>query len=43
MPTYVITGANRGLGLEFIAQLSQQQSNNIIAASRSLPPDKVKT
>lgn len=42
MPTYVITGANRGLGLEFIAQLSPQPSNNIIAASRSLSPDKVK-
>lgn len=34
MPTYVITGANRGLGLEFVSQLSSQ-SNNIIAGVRS--------
>jgi NAD(P)-dependent dehydrogenase (short-subunit alcohol dehydrogenase family) len=40
MPTYVITGANRGLGLEFVTQLSQQASNNIIAATRSISPDK---
>ncbi len=42
MPTYVITGANRGLGLEFVAQLSQHASNKIIAASRSLSAEKVK-
>jgi NAD(P)-dependent dehydrogenase (short-subunit alcohol dehydrogenase family) len=42
MPTYVITGANRGLGLEFVAQLSQEASNKIIAASRSPSPEKVK-
>jgi len=42
MPTYVITGANRGLGLEFVAQLSQEASNKIIVASRSPSPEKVK-
>jgi NAD(P)-dependent dehydrogenase (short-subunit alcohol dehydrogenase family) len=42
MPTYVITGANRGLGLEFVAQLSQEASNKIIATSRSPSPEKVK-
>jgi NAD(P)-dependent dehydrogenase (short-subunit alcohol dehydrogenase family) len=42
MPTYVITGANRGLGLEFVTQLSQEPSNKIIAASRSPSPEKVK-
>ncbi len=38
MPTYVITGANRGLGLEFVSQLSSQplHSNTIIAGVRSL-------
>jgi NAD(P)-dependent dehydrogenase (short-subunit alcohol dehydrogenase family) len=39
MPTYVITGANRGLGLEFVAQ---QASKKIIAASHSLSSEKVK-
>jgi NAD(P)-dependent dehydrogenase (short-subunit alcohol dehydrogenase family) len=42
MPTYVITGANRGLGLEFVAQLSQNPSNKIIAGTRSVSPDKLK-
>ncbi|KAH0845867.1 hypothetical protein AYO21_06968 [Fonsecaea monophora] len=37
MPTYIITGANRGLGLEFVRQLSADNDNNtIIAAVRSL-------
>jgi NAD(P)-dependent dehydrogenase (short-subunit alcohol dehydrogenase family) len=34
--TYTITGANRGLGLEFVRQLSPNTSNTIIAAVRSL-------
>jgi hypothetical protein len=42
MPTYFITCANRGLGLEFVAQLSQQSSNNIIPVSRFLSPNKLK-
>lgn len=36
MPTYVLTGANRGLGLEFTRQISSDSSNIIIAAVRSL-------
>jgi NAD(P)-dependent dehydrogenase (short-subunit alcohol dehydrogenase family) len=36
MAIWVITGANRGLGLEFVTQLSKDGSNTIIAASRSL-------
>ncbi|EXJ73725.1 uncharacterized protein A1O5_03487 [Cladophialophora psammophila CBS 110553] len=36
MPTYVLTGANRGLGLEFVRQLSSDSSNTVIAAVRSL-------
>lgn len=36
MPTWLITGANRGLGLEFVTQLSKDASNTIIAASRSM-------
>ncbi|MCJ1257753.1 hypothetical protein MMC24_005579 [Lignoscripta atroalba] len=39
MPTYVITGANRGLGLEFVRQLSSSPDNTIIACSRSLSSD----
>jgi NAD(P)-dependent dehydrogenase (short-subunit alcohol dehydrogenase family) len=45
MPTYFLTGANRGLGLEFVRQLSADQSNTIIAAVRSLnqsPLDELK-
>lgn len=39
MPTYVITGSNRGLGLEWVRQLSTT-NNTIVAAVRSLssPP-----
>ncbi|KIW89455.1 uncharacterized protein Z519_09611 [Cladophialophora bantiana CBS 173.52] len=36
MPTYVLTGANRGLGLEFVRQLSSDGSDTVIAAVRSL-------
>jgi len=39
MPVYVITGANRGLGLEFVRQLSADSSNTILAATRSLSRD----
>ncbi|OQV01000.1 hypothetical protein CLAIMM_06422 [Cladophialophora immunda] len=36
MPTYVLTGANRGLGLEFVRQISSDSANTVIAAVRSL-------
>ncbi|EXJ60177.1 hypothetical protein A1O7_04329 [Cladophialophora yegresii CBS 114405] len=36
MPVYVVTGANRGLGLEFVRQITQDSSNTVIAAVRSL-------
>lgn len=39
MPVFVITGANRGLGLEFVRQLSADSSNSIVAATRSLSRD----
>ncbi|KAM0701869.1 hypothetical protein Q7P35_010779 [Cladosporium inversicolor] len=39
MPTYVVTGANRGLGLEFIRQLSQSEDNTILATVRSSSVD----
>ena len=39
MPFYCITGANRGLGLEFVRQLSQDNSNYILALTRSLSND----
>lgn len=41
MGIWVITGANRGLGLEFVTQLSQDSSNTIIAASRSLSQESL--
>lgn len=34
MPTYFITGANRGLGLEFVRQISSQSSNTVLATMR---------
>jgi NAD(P)-dependent dehydrogenase (short-subunit alcohol dehydrogenase family) len=37
--TYIVTGANRGLGLEFVRQLSASASNTIIAGVRSLKSD----
>jgi len=42
MPVWVITGANRGLGLEFVTQLSKDPSNTIIATSRSMSRDSLK-
>ncbi|KAI4726141.1 NAD(P)-binding protein [Aureobasidium sp. EXF-10728] len=39
MPVYVLTGANRGLGLEFVRQLSADTSNTVIGAVRSLSND----
>jgi NAD(P)-dependent dehydrogenase (short-subunit alcohol dehydrogenase family) len=36
MGIWVITGANRGLGLEFVTQLSKDGLNTIIATSRSM-------
>ncbi|KAE9374189.1 NAD(P)-binding protein [Stipitochalara longipes BDJ] len=39
MTVFVITGANRGLGLEFVRQLSADPSNTILAATRSLSRD----
>lgn len=39
MPTWLITGTNRGLGLEFVTQLSKDAENTIIATSRSLSPE----
>jgi NAD(P)-dependent dehydrogenase (short-subunit alcohol dehydrogenase family) len=39
MPVYCITGANRGLGLEFVRQLAQDTSNTIIACIRSNATD----
>lgn len=35
MPVYVITGGNRGLGLEFVRQLAQDSSNTIVATVRN--------
>jgi NAD(P)-dependent dehydrogenase (short-subunit alcohol dehydrogenase family) len=39
MPTYFLTGANRGIGLEFVRQLSSRPSTTIIAAVRSKSTD----
>jgi NAD(P)-dependent dehydrogenase (short-subunit alcohol dehydrogenase family) len=39
MPVYVITGSNRGLGLEFVRQLSSSRDNTVIAAVRTLQND----
>lgn len=39
MPVYAITGANRGLGAEFVRQLASNSSNTILALTRSLSSD----
>lgn len=40
MPVYCITGANRGLGLEFVRQIATaSQDNTILALTRSLSSD----
>jgi NAD(P)-dependent dehydrogenase (short-subunit alcohol dehydrogenase family) len=39
MPTYFLTGANRGLGLEFVRQLASSPSNTIIAGIRDPSTD----
>jgi NAD(P)-dependent dehydrogenase (short-subunit alcohol dehydrogenase family) len=39
MPTYFLTGANRGIGLEFVRQLAVDENNKIIAAVRSKEND----
>jgi NAD(P)-dependent dehydrogenase (short-subunit alcohol dehydrogenase family) len=41
MPVYCITGANRGLGLEFVRQLAENPQNVILATSRSTSPDDI--
>ncbi|KAK0374976.1 short chain dehydrogenase/reductase SDR [Colletotrichum limetticola] len=38
MPTYVVTGARAGIGLEYINQLSKSPSNTVIALVRSTAP-----
>ncbi|RFU79458.1 short-chain dehydrogenase reductase sdr [Trichoderma arundinaceum] len=35
MPSYAVTGASKGLGLEYIRQLSQSPSNTVLAIVRS--------
>lgn len=36
MPTYIITGGNRGLGLEFARQLSKREGVTLIATARDV-------
>ncbi|KAI8158934.1 putative oxidoreductase [Colletotrichum sp. SAR 10_70] len=39
MPTYVITGARDGIGLEYVAQLSLRPATTVLALVRSLAAD----
>ncbi|KAK4184243.1 C-factor [Podospora australis] len=39
MPTYVITGTNRGIGLELVRQLAQSPDNTIFAGVRDINSD----
>ena len=39
MIIYIVTGANRGIGLEFVTQLCADASNTIIASTRSTSSD----
>jgi len=39
MPIYAITGGNRGLGLEFVRQISSDSNNTVLALTRSLSSD----
>jgi len=39
MGIYVVTGGNRGLGLEFVRQISASPSNEVITTTRSLSND----
>ncbi|GKT87347.1 short chain dehydrogenase/reductase SDR [Colletotrichum tofieldiae] len=38
MPTYVITGARGGIGLEYVTQLSRDPANTVVALVRSASP-----
>ncbi|KAK3491574.1 hypothetical protein B0T13DRAFT_490277 [Neurospora crassa] len=39
MPTYVVTGSNRGIGLEIVRQLTQSPDNTVLALVRNLSKD----